>query len=59
MANLIIKSDARRAHETFVLGSFKSGGAVVSSRDREAAECIAARSREAYAEMKKMEGKRK
>ena len=58
MANVIIKDDARRAHEAFVLG-FKSGGAAVSSGDREAAECIAARSREAYAEMKRMEEKRK
>lgn len=58
MANVIIKDDARRAHESYVLGSFK-GGAAVSSGDREAAECIAARSREAYAEMKRMEEKRK
>lgn len=59
MANVIIKDDARRAHEAFVLGSFKSGGAAVSSGDREVAECIAAQSREAYAEMKRMEEKRK
>lgn len=58
MANVIIKSEARRAHEAYVLDKFK-GGAAVTSGDREAAECIAARSREAYAEMKKMEGKRK
>ena len=59
MANIIIKDDARRAHEAFVLGSFKGGGTSASSRDREAAECIAARSREAYAELKRMEEKRK
>ena len=58
MANVIIKDEARRAHEAHVLGAFKGGGPV-SSGDREAAECIAARSREAYAELKRMEEKRK
>ena len=48
MANVIIKDEARREHEARVLQAFKGGGAVVSG-DREAAECIAARSREAYA----------
>lgn len=56
MANVIIKDEARRAHEARVLGAFKGGGPV-SSGDREAAECIAARSREAYAELKRMEEK--
>lgn len=59
MANVVIKSEERRAHEAFVLGSFKGGGTSASSRDREAAECIAARSREAYAELRRMEEKRK
>lgn len=58
MANVIIKDEARRAHEAYVLHSFR-GGASVSSGDREAAECVAARSREAYAELKRMEDKRK
>ena len=58
MVNVIIKSEAQKAHEAYVLGSFK-GGTTVTSGDREAAECIAARSREAYAELKKMEGKSK
>lgn len=58
MANVIIKDEARRAYEARVLGAFKGGGPV-SSGDREAAECIAARSREAYAELKRMEEKRK
>lgn len=59
MPNVIIKDDARRAHEAYVLKSFKSGGASVTSADREAAECIAARSREAYTELRRMEDKRK
>ena len=58
MANVIIKDEARREHEARVLQAFKGGGAVVSG-DREAAECIAARSRDAYAELKRMEEKRK
>lgn len=59
MANVIIKSEERRSHEAYVLGAFKGGGATVTPGDREAAECIAARSREAYAELKQMEGKKK
>lgn len=59
MANVIIKSTERRTHEAYVLGTFKGGGATVTPSDREAAECIAARSREAYAELKQMEGKKK
>ncbi len=61
MANVIIKSDDRRAQEAYVLNSFGKGhgGAGVSSRDRDAAECIAARQNEAYKELRKMEGKRR
>lgn len=56
MANVIIKSEERRKQEAYVLDSFKKGGCNVSKSDREAAECIAARSREAYQNLKKMEG---
>ena len=58
MANVIIKSEERRQHEAYVLDSFKKKGCSVSRSDREAAECIAARSHEAYKNLKKMEGKR-
>lgn len=47
MANVIIKDEARREHEARVLQAFKGGGAVVSG------------DREAYAELKRMEEKRK
>jgi hypothetical protein len=57
MANILLKSEERRRHETYVLESFR-GGAKVTAADREAAECIAARSREAMETMKKMEGKK-
>ncbi|SHK14162.1 hypothetical protein [Tepidibacter formicigenes] len=56
MANIIIKSEERRKHEAYVLDSFKKKGCNVSRSDREAAECIAARSREVYKKLKKMEG---
>lgn len=59
MANVIIKSEERRQHEAYVLDSFKKNGCNVSSGDREAAECIAARSREAYENLKRMEDKRR
>lgn len=54
MANVIIKSDERRAYEERVLRSF---GGSNSAADREAAQVIAARSQEAIAELKRMEGK--
>lgn len=55
MANIIIKSDERKAHENRIL---KSYGADYSDKTaREAAEIVAARSNEAYASMKKMEEK--
>ena len=59
MANVLIKSEARKQHEAHVLESFRKTGANVSSGDREAAECIAARSREAYEQLKRMEGKQR
>lgn len=55
MANIIIKSDERRAQESHVLKSFGKGGST-SRADREAAECVAARTQEAYGQLKKMEG---
>lgn len=58
MANVIIKSDVSKQHEAYVLDSFKKNGYSVSGGDREAAECIAARSREAYENLRKMEGKK-
>lgn len=55
MVNVIIKSDERRAYEDRVLQSF--GGNRADSGAREAAEVIAARSHEAYSELKRMEEK--
>ncbi len=52
-----IKSEERKASEKYVLDSFGKGGAVTRA-ERDAAEVIAARSREAYDEMKRTEGKR-
>ncbi len=57
MANIHIKSEERKAHENYVLQSFGRTGAVTRA-ERDAAEVIAARSREAYNEMKRTEGKR-
>lgn len=58
MANVIIKSEERRRNEAYVLDSFRKGGGAVTSADREAAEVISARSREAYKDLKKMEEKK-
>lgn len=55
MANLIIKSDERKAHEETVMRSF--GVNPADRGAREAAEIVAARSREAYGELKRMEDK--
>lgn len=57
MANVIIKSDERRAQEERVLQSFGANRA--DSAAREAAAVIAARSQEAYNEMRRMEDKRR
>lgn len=57
MANLIIKSEERKAYEEKVMRSFD-----VSSADRgarEAAGIIAARSCEAYRELRRMEDERR
>lgn len=56
MANIIIKSEERRQHDNYVLETFKQGAAVTQS-DRDAAECIAARTREAFQNLKQMEEK--
>lgn len=56
MASVIMKSEERKAHEAYVLNSFNKKGNL-SSSDREAAECIAARSNEAYEKLRKMEGR--
>lgn len=55
MANIIIKSDERKAHENRILKSYGANSSDKAAR--EAAEIVAARSNEAYASMKKTEGK--
>ncbi len=57
MANIHIKTEERKASEKYVLDSFGRSGAVTRA-ERDAAEVIAARSREAYDEMKRTEEKR-
>lgn len=59
MANVIIKTDERRAFEEKVMRDFGVNPAAASSERREAAEAVAARSQEAYAELKRMEGNRR
>lgn len=57
MANIIIKSDERRAYEDKVMRSF--GVNPANREQREAAEIVAARSNEAYNSLKRMEEKRR
>lgn len=57
MANVIIKSEERKAHEEKVMRSF--GVNPADRGAREAAELVAARSREAYGELRRMEDKRR
>lgn len=57
MANVIIKSEERRAHEESVMRSF--GVNPADRGAREAAEVVAARSREAYSELRRMEERRR
>lgn len=57
MANIHIKSEERKAGEAYVLETFGRRGSVTNA-DREAAEVIAARSREVYGELRKAEDKR-
>jgi hypothetical protein len=56
--NIHIKNEERRQHEAYVLQSFAKQNGAVTGADREAAAVIAARSREAYQNLKKMEDKR-
>lgn len=56
MANVVIKDDERRAHEAYVMQQFGHDCRTADSGQREQAELIAARTREAYDLMKKMEG---
>lgn len=57
MANIIIKSEERRNHEERVMRSF--GVNPADRKAREAAEVIAARSNEAYEELRRMEDRRR
>lgn len=57
MANVIIKSEERKSAEAFVARSF--GANMESKEAREHVECIAARTRQAHDELKRMEDKRK
>lgn len=52
MANIIIKTDERKAYEKQVLNDFGGNG---TTERKEYAECIAARTQEALAEMKRKE----
>ena len=54
MANVIIKSDERKAQETAVMRSF--GASDSDKQAREYAACVAARTNEATNELKRMEG---
>lgn len=53
MPNVIIKSEERKAHEEKVMRSF--GVNPADRGAREAAELVAARSREAYGDLRRME----
>jgi hypothetical protein len=57
MANIIIKSEDRKQREAFVARSF--GANTQSKEQREHVECIAARTKEAHDELKRMEDRRK
>lgn len=58
MANVIIKSDERKAQTAAVLKAYGVGGANATAAQREAAEHIAVRSNEAYRDLQKLGGKR-
>ena len=57
MANVIIKSDARKAQTAAVLKAYGLNGSA-SANQREAAEHIAVRSQEAYRQLQRMGGNR-
>lgn len=52
MANIIIRTDDRKAYESRVHNDFGGNG---TKEHREYAECIAARTQEAISEMKRKE----
>lgn len=58
MANVIIKSDERKAQTDAVLNAYGVGGGRATAAQREAAEHITVRSQEAYRELQKMGGRR-
>lgn len=58
MANVIIKSDERKAQTEAVLNAYGVGGGRATVAQREAAEHITVRSQEAYRELQKMGGRR-
>ena len=58
MANVIIKSDERKAPAAAVLKAYGVGGGKATAAQREAAEHIAVRSNEAYRELQRLGGKR-
>ncbi len=58
MANVIIKSDERKAQTEAVLNAYGVGGGRATAAQREAAEHITVRSQEAYRELQKMGGRR-
>lgn len=57
MLGIVVKSDECRDNEATVLRQFGKNCQNVSNSDREQAEYIAAKTCEAYAELKRMEGK--
>lgn len=57
MANINVKSEDRKRQEAYVMKSFGVVGGG-TAQQREAAECIAARSREAMSMAQKMGGRR-
>lgn len=57
MAHVIIKSEDRKRREEFVARSF--GANMQSKEHREHVECIAARTKQAREELKRMEERKK
>lgn len=58
MANVIIKSEERRQQEAYVMQCFGKDSRTAGRETREQAECIAARTQEAYKDLCRMEGSR-
>lgn len=58
MVGIVVKSDKRRNNEACVLQQFGINCQTASWSEREQAEYIAAKTCEAYAELKQMGGKR-